>query len=75
MPNPVKKPATSRKTVTVTPTDGDPFAAQYAARMSELGQNAGKAGGAMRMEMREKALREIALRAARARWGKRQAGN
>jgi general stress protein YciG len=55
----------------VTPPHGDPFEAQFRARMAELGRKGGKASGAKRMEMPERQRREIAMRAAAARWKKR----
>ena len=50
---------------------GDPFEAQYRARMAELGRKGGKVSGAKRMEMPEKQRKEIAKKAAAARWGKK----
>jgi general stress protein YciG len=56
----------------VTPPHGDPFEEQYRKRMSELGRKGGKVSGAKRMEMPAKKRRDIALKAAKARWGSRQ---
>ena len=57
---------------TTTPPHGDPFEIQFKARMADLGRKGGKASGAKRMEnLSEKQRREIALKAAKARWGKK----
>jgi hypothetical protein len=56
---------------TVTAPHGDPFEAQYKARMSELGRKGGKVSGAKRMEMPAKKRRAIAMKAAKARWSNR----
>jgi len=83
MPKPVKKAAT-RKPATKrpasaeppepdqTPPHGDPFEEQFRARMAELGRKGGKISGAKRMQVPEKKRREIALKAARARWTKKK---
>jgi general stress protein YciG len=56
-----------------TPPHGDPFEAMYRARMAELGRRGGKASGAKRMQnLTDKERREIAVKAARARWAKKQ---
>jgi general stress protein YciG len=64
MPKPVKKAAPQ-------PAHGDPFEEQFRKRMSELGRKGGKASGAKRMDMPEKLRRDIAMRAAQARWKKK----
>ena len=51
-----------------TPPHGDPFEAQFRARMAELGRKGGKVSGAKRMEMPAKKRRDIAMKAAKARW-------
>jgi len=57
---------------TVTPPHGDTFEAQFKARMAELGRKGGQASGAKRMEnLSDRQRREIALKAAKARWDKR----
>jgi hypothetical protein len=62
---PVQPPA-------VTTPHVDPFEAQFRARMAELGRKGGQIGGKRRMEtMTEKERRSVALKAAKARWGKR----
>ncbi len=54
----------------VTPPHGDPFEAQFRARMSELGRKGGKISGAKRMEnLSQKQRRDIARKGAKARWG------
>jgi general stress protein YciG len=56
---------------TTTPPHGDTFEEQFKARMAELGRKGGKASGAKRMEnLSEKQRRDIALKAAKARWNK-----
>ena len=47
------------------------FETQYKAHMSKLGAKGGKASGAKRMSMPEEQRRNIALKAARARWARR----
>jgi len=54
------------------PPHGDTFEAQFKARMAELGRKGGQASGAKRMEnLSDRQRREIALKAAKARWDKR----
>ena len=53
-----------------TPPHGDPFRAQLSSYMSRLGSKGGKVSGAKRMEMPAKQRREIARKAASARWRK-----
>jgi len=55
---------------TTTPPHGDPFEAQFRARMAELGRKGGKASGARRMEMPEEKRKAIARKAAMTRWAK-----
>jgi general stress protein YciG len=55
----------------VTPPHGDPFEEQYRKRMSDLGRKGGKVSGAKRMEMPSKKRRDIAMKAAKARWAKK----
>jgi len=55
---------------TTTP-HGDPFETQFRARMAELGRKGGRVSGAKRMEMPAKKRREIAKKAASARWKSR----
>lgn len=59
-----------------TPPHGDPFEAQFRARMAELGRKGGKVSGAKRMEnLSERKRREIAKKAAAVRWaGKKTKG-
>lgn len=47
------------------------FQAQYKAHMAKLGAKGGKVSGAKRMAMPAKKRREIAIKAARARWAKK----
>jgi general stress protein YciG len=55
----------------VTPPHGDPFEAQYRARMAELGRKGGQIGGKRRMEsMTEKERKDVARKAAKARWAR-----
>lgn len=55
---------------TVTPPHGDPLADPVRAYMSKIGKKGGTVSGAKRMEMPEKQRREIAIKAAKARWKK-----
>jgi general stress protein YciG len=56
----------------VTPPHGDPFEEQYRKRMSDLGRKGGKVSGAKRMEnLTPKQRKEIAKKAAAARWSDR----
>lgn len=55
---------------TVTAPHGDPFEAQFKARMAELGSKGGKISGAKRMEMPETERKAIAKKGAAARWNK-----
>jgi hypothetical protein len=48
------------------------FQEQLSAHMAKLGAKGGKVSGAKRMEMPAKKRREIALKAARARWSGRK---
>jgi hypothetical protein len=58
---------------TVTPPHGDPFQQQLSAYMAKLGAKGGKIGGKRRLETMSAAQRRsTALKAARARWGKRK---
>jgi hypothetical protein len=55
-----------------TPPHGDPFREQLSAYMAKLGAKGGKVSGAKRMKnLNDSQRREIATRAARARWGKK----
>ena len=55
----------------VTPPHGDTFKTQLSAHMSALGRKGGKVSGAKRMEnLSDKQRRDIALKAAKARWNK-----
>jgi hypothetical protein len=56
----------------VTPPHGDPFEAMYRQRTSELGKKAGPVSGAKQMEMPQKQRRDIALKAAKARWANKK---
>ncbi len=56
----------------VTPPHGDPFEAQFKARMAELGRKGGKVSGTKRMDMPAKKRRELAMQAANARWAKKR---
>jgi hypothetical protein len=54
-----------------TPPHGDPFKEQLSAYMSKLGAKGGKVSGSKRMKnLTERQRREIAQKAAKARWGK-----
>ena len=58
-----------------TPPHGDPFEAQYRARMAELGRKGGKIGGKRRLKTMTKSERAaVAKRAAVARWSKAKSG-
>jgi len=58
-------------TVRLTPEEAKTFEAHYRARMAALGAKGGKISGAKRMEnLSAKRRKEIAKRAAAARWGK-----
>jgi hypothetical protein len=84
MPKPVKKTTTKRTTPKkpasdpngrFTPDRPGPSAMDaktiISAHMSELGRKGGTVSGAKRMQMPEKKRREIAMKAAAARWKKR----
>ncbi len=83
MPKPVKKTVRKKSPTpgryaaeapeTTPPPDGDPFEDQYRKRMSDLGRKGGKISGAKRMDnLSAKTRREIALKAAAARWSSRK---
>jgi general stress protein YciG len=58
-----------RTGATITLPHGDTFEAHFRARMAELGRKGGKVSGAKRMEnLSDRQRREIALKAAKARW-------
>jgi hypothetical protein len=60
---------------TVTPPHGDPFEAQFRARMSQLGRKGGKASGKARMNKLTSAKRsEVARNAAVERWKRKSKG-
>lgn len=77
MPKPLKKtakPSAARAVEsdsTVTSLTGEPFEEQFRARMAELGRKGGRVSGSKRMEMPALERREIAMKAAKARWIKR----
>jgi hypothetical protein len=55
-----------------SPTPAAPsFQEQYKAHMAKLGAKGGKASGAKRMDMPAKQRRDIAMKAAKARWAKK----
>lgn len=83
MPKPVKKRGKSkdpnelafelvRRTAEIGERDSDqPFAARLSAYMSKLGRKGGKESGRRRMQnLTDEQRREIALKAARARWAR-----
>jgi hypothetical protein len=64
---PVANTPTSRETVNIT---ASPTAAQISAFMSEMGRKGGRISGERRLiNLTAERRREIALKAARARWG------
>lgn len=71
MPKPLKK--TAPETRLATPAQGAEFEVQFRARMADLGRKGGKVSGAKRMEMPADKRREIALKAAQARWASKTA--
>lgn len=48
------------------------FAEQLSAHMAKLGSKGGKVSGAKRMEMPAKKRRDLAMKAAQARWAKKR---
>jgi hypothetical protein len=66
-----KAPATPAPEPDVTPPHGDTFKAQLSAHMKKIGTKGGNASGASRMtSLSDDQRREIASKAARARWAK-----
>jgi len=71
MPKRLKKPPVEPDT---TPPHGDPFKEKLSAYMAELGAKGGKVSGAKRMDMPSWQRREIAMKAAKARWAQKKKG-
>jgi hypothetical protein len=68
MPKRLKNKATDE---TVTPPHGDSFQRQLSAHMAKLGAKGGKVSGAQRMtNLTTKQRRDIAKKAAKARWSR-----
>ncbi len=71
MPKPLKKPPVEPVT---TPPHGDPLKEKLSADISELGSGDGKVSGAERMDVPSRQRREIAMKAAKARWTQKKKG-